>query len=150
MLRASQAFDQRCHLIGTSRILNSCPTFGCSGGLGEAAAWLCLRQDIYISLVSQQPLKTHLENYHNSMTFLRNDDVSWANKIVFLLAKALSCAFHPESNVDAAALQQISEEIEDWERNKPTSFQPILFNSPNREEGRAFPQIWMLLPFHGK
>jgi hypothetical protein len=84
------------------------------------------------------------------MTFLKNDDVSWANKIVFLLAKALSCAFHPESNADAAALQQISEEIEDWERNKPASFQPIFFESPSREESRAFPQIWMLLPFHGE
>ncbi len=70
--------------------------------------------------------------------------------MVFLLAKVLSCAFHPGQKTDAAVLYEISQEIENWVHSKPSSFEPVLFKQRNREEDRAFPEIWMLQPFHGK
>jgi hypothetical protein len=144
------AFDNRCHLIGTTKILNSISTFGSSGGLGEAAAWLCLRQDIYVSLVSQQPLRTHLENYNNSKTFRRTDDVSLANQMVFLLAKVLSYAFLPDQNTSTVVLQQIDREVESWYMTKPVTFTPIRYVPRSRELNRAFPEVWLLSPFHGE
>lgn len=160
------ACDKRCHLLGTTRILNSVSHFGSSGGLGEAAAWLCLRQDIYVSLVSRQPLRTHLEHYLNSRTFRRNDDVCLANRMVFLLAKVLSCAFHAESvDMETGGMmsrscssrsggggdwKQMNEEVEDWRQKLPSSFEPILFRPPCREQGRGLPEVWMLAPFHGE
>jgi hypothetical protein len=70
--------------------------------------------------------------------------------MVFLLAKVLSCAFHPELDPDTAALQQMAREVENWASSKGASFKPIMFNPHSHEEGRAFPEIWMLLPFHGR
>jgi hypothetical protein len=69
---------------------------------------------------------------------------------VFLLAKVLSCAFQPDQKADVAALRQVSEKIEGWVHSKPASFEPVLFKRRSREENRAFPEIWMLQPFHGK
>lgn len=129
--------------------MNSISTFGSSGGLGEAAAWLCLRQDIYVSLVSQQPLRTHLENYNNSKTFQKNDDVSRANRMVFLLAKVLSYAFLPDQSTSMSMLQQIDQEVEEWNVTKPSTFEPIRFVSRSLEQNRAFPEIWLLSPVHG-
>ncbi|RDW62566.1 hypothetical protein BP5796_10868 [Coleophoma crateriformis] len=142
------AFDQRCHLIGTTRMLNSVAMFASSGGLGEAAAWLCLREDIYVSLVSQQPLRTHLENYHESKIFKGDDDISMANQMVFLLAKLLGCVFHPARDTDVEKLHQISREIGEWASGKGLSFAPILFHPRSKTQRRAFPEIWMLLPSH--
>jgi len=154
---ATLAYDKRCHLIGTTKIVNSISTFGCSGGLGEAAAWLCLREDIYVSLVSQQPLRTRLENYHDSKTFQKDDDVSWANRMVFLLAKVLSHAFRlPDSPnqadtaTAATSWRQMDEEVENWKRAAPATFRPILFKPRSREQGRGLPEMWMLAPFHGE
>lgn len=76
--------------------------------------------------------------------------MSLANQMVFLLAKVLSCAFHPELDADIAALQQMDREVDNWASSKSASFKPIMFNPRSREEGRAFPEIWMLLPFHGR
>lgn len=160
----SADYDKRCHLLGTTRILNSVTQFGSSGGLGEAAAWLCLREDIYASLVSQQPLRTRLETYLRSSTFQRNDDVFWANRMVFLLAKVLSCAFREQQQQTPSdsgqqswneSLQLVDQEVEDWKRTRPSTFEPILFKPPcsSREEeqyGGGFPEIWMLAPFHGR
>lgn len=130
-------------------MLNSVAQFGSSGGLGEAAAWLCLRQDIYVSLVSQQPLKTHLENYHTSKTFQNDDDLSLANRMVFLLAKLVSWVFDPDKHADVENLQLIKTEIEEWNNNKGPAFEPILFNQRSSAQGRAWPEIWMLFPPHG-
>ncbi|KAL1962934.1 hypothetical protein VTN77DRAFT_9030 [Rasamsonia byssochlamydoides] len=160
-------YDKRCHLLGTTRILNSVAHFASSGGLGEAAAWLCLREDIYASLVSQQPLRTRLDNFLRSSTFQRTDDVSWANRMVFLLAKVLSCAFQQQQQqqqqtpsdggqIWSASLHDVDQEVEDWKRSRPPTFEPILFkpsSSSSRDEdqhrgSRGLPEIWMLAPFH--
>jgi len=68
---------------------------------------------------------------------------------VFLLAKVLSCAFHPGQKTDMVALLEIGQEIEGWLHSKPVSFEPVIFKPRSRDESRAFPEIWMLQPFHG-
>lgn len=140
--------DNRFHLTGATRILNSSSSFCSSGGLGEAVAWLCLRQDIYISLVFQQPLRTNLENFRNSQSFRGTDDLSWANRMVHLLARLLSCAFLEHSASNSAMLQQLNDEVENWRSTKPVSFDPIKFRPPAQEIRDRFPTIWMLSPFH--
>ncbi|KAF5866662.1 hypothetical protein ETB97_010757 [Aspergillus alliaceus] len=106
--------DNQFHLTGTTRILNTVSSFESTGGLGEAAAWLCLREDIYISLTSQQPLRTDLHRFSNSDVFCRKDDFAWASRMVFLLAKVLKYAFDYNRTVNTALLEGIGEEIEDW------------------------------------
>jgi hypothetical protein len=124
------ADDMEMHLTGTSRIVNSMSLFDFNGGLGEAAAWLCLRQDIYVSLTKQRPLRSELETY-------------------ILLAKALSCVFPTYSSCSNEKLDSIRLEVDNWFDSKPAAFTPILENARNKEEGRLLPEIWVLSPFHG-
>ncbi|KEY77223.1 hypothetical protein BA78_8690 [Aspergillus fumigatus] len=94
-------------------------SFGSSGGLGEAAAWLCLREDMYISLTSQSPLRTNLQSFERSDVFTRTDDFAWSNRMVFLLARILSCAFNEESRTrrSCASLKALEKEVDDWNQD---------------------------------
>ncbi|OOO04606.1 hypothetical protein OAory_01109430 [Aspergillus oryzae] len=140
--------DNQFHLTGTTRILNTVSSFGSSGGLGEAAAWLCLREDIYISLISQRPLRTELHRFSNSDVFHREDDFAWASRMVFLLAKVLKYAFNYDRTVNPSRLEDIGKEIENWNARKPSTFQPIQYVPRSNEVHRKFPGVWMLLPVH--
>ena len=137
--------DNQFHLTGTTHILNTVSTFGSSGGLGEAAAWLCLRQDIYVSLTTQQPLRTNLENFYDSDVFIRDDDFAWSSRMVFLLAKCLQGAFS-----DASVASSTDEDVEEWFRSKPQTFEPVRVVPRASAVDQRFPTIWMLLPVHGK
>lgn len=118
--------------------------FDFNGGLGEAAAWLCLREDIYVSLVKQRPLRSDLDTYLQSNVFRRDDDTAYANKMVFLLAKALKYAFPCSEE----KLEGIHREVDGWFDSKPPTFNPI-YELKNSEPGRLLPEIWLLSPFHG-
>src|ERR1700761_5576924 len=85
-LRLASDNDERRHLFGTTRILNSIASFAADGGLREAASWVSLRQHIYISLTSQHPLTINLTNYGHSNAFHTSEDESWANRIIFIFA----------------------------------------------------------------
>lgn len=132
-------------MTGTTHILNTVSTFGSSGGLGEAAAWLCLRQDIYISLTSQKPLRTNLRSFHHSDVFRRDDDFAWSSRMVFLLAKVVQSAF--TEPVKALGIQQ---EIEEWYLSKPDSFDPVQSAPQGLGPDHRFPSIWLLLSVHGE
>ncbi|PYH91268.1 hypothetical protein BO71DRAFT_359836 [Aspergillus ellipticus CBS 707.79] len=138
--------DNQFHLTGATHIMNTLSSFGSSGGLGEAAAWLCLREDIHVSLISQKPLRTNLQSFHQSDIFVRNDDFSWASRMVFLLAKVLRSAFNQVS--ESTELQNIAREVEEWNASKPPSFEPLRALPRGKELSRRFPEVWMLLPVH--
>lgn len=142
--------DNQFHLTGITRILNTMSSLGSSGGLAEATAWLCLRQDIYISLTTQKPLQTNLENFIHSNVFQRNDDFAWAARMVFLLARVLKCAFSYEPTAaHLTLLYEIDREVEHWNVTKPYTYNPIRFVPRGKIRGQRFPEIWMLLPVHG-
>ncbi|BCR92857.1 uncharacterized protein ACHE_80757S [Aspergillus chevalieri] len=141
--------DNQFHLTGTTHILNSVSSFGSSGGLGEAAAWLCLREDIYVSLTAQKPLRTNLQNFIHSDIFQRDDDFAWASRMVFLLCKVLKCAFTYEASTAYLALvHDVEQEVEGWFNTKPHTFNPIRFIPRTQRRDQRFPVIWMLLPVH--
>lgn len=120
-------------------------SFGSSGGLGEAAAWLTLRQDIYISLVWQTPLKTHLENFHSSEVFCKDLDTAWANKIVFLLGRLLATAWRT-SGTSIESIGSIERDLDHWLGTKPAAFDPLTSMPPNRSN--RLPRILMLSAVH--
>ncbi|KAK2601818.1 hypothetical protein QQS21_004601 [Conoideocrella luteorostrata] len=144
------ADDKEFHLNGTSRIVNSMSILDFRGSLGEAAAWLCLRQDIYISLVRQRPLRSDLGNYLRSDVFKRSDDAAYASRMVFLLAKTLSIAFSSTTPCHSGnGLEGITSEVDGWFESKSPSFNPISEAKRSRAEGRLLPEMWLLSPFHG-
>ncbi|OQU96485.1 Fungal specific transcription factor domain-containing protein [Cladophialophora immunda] len=151
--------DRMCHLLGSARVINSVGEVSANGGLGESAAWLVLRQSIYVSLTSNTPLNVNLGCYKRSSVFLGLNDHAWANKIVFLFAETL--AYSAKSNGNGAA------DVEDWHtlqhaatqwyHDKPDTFLPVFETSgeegalnehPTAEFRSPFPTISMLQAPH--
>ena len=122
------------------------PDYSTMGGVAEAACWLCLREDIYVSLTTQTPIKTALDCFPNSASILRNDDYSWASQSILNLAILLKSAFCEPRN--PADLARSEAQISDWNASKPTSYEPIYFRARSREKDYCFPEVWMLLPYH--
>jgi hypothetical protein len=142
--------DNRCHSLGRTRLLNSITRFSSSGGLGEAASWVILRQVIYISLVSKEPMSIQLENYEQSHSFLKQDDYSWTNIIVLLFARVLSIVFIPRENVSADDWLGLEVAIEEWNVSRPDTFNPLSVHEGALAKQSAFPEIWMLGASNGE
>lgn len=132
--------DERFHFQGTTRILEVVSDFAHSGGLGEAAAWLCLRENLYVSMMQQIPIQMDLKNFELSPTLQRNDDAAWASRMVLSLAELLSAIF---SRQTVSAIAAVGQKIDEWNSAKPLSFYPIRVASK-----KPFPDIWMLSTPH--
>lgn len=138
--------DELCHHFGTARILNSISSFAADGGLRESASWISLRQHIFVSLTTQQPLNLSLENYRHSSVFREFDDESWANRIIFLFATVLQAVFHTSGEVNSLnkeKWEELDADVDEWERTKPWSFCAIHIE-PNA--GERFNGSWPSLP----
>ncbi|KIX94671.1 uncharacterized protein Z520_09717 [Fonsecaea multimorphosa CBS 102226] len=124
--------DERRHLFGTTRILNSIASFAADGGLRESASWVSLRQHIYISLTSQHPLTINLTNYRHSSVFRISDDESWANRIIFIFAQLLTYVFGDDHEQQLSLEQwtELDAEVTSWEASKPWHFAPLFIESP--------------------
>ena len=81
--------DRMTHLLGSSRLVNTINEVAASGGLGEAAAWVALRQNIYVCLTINAPLNLDLDCYKASTSFIGVTDHAWVNKIVYVFAEIL-------------------------------------------------------------
>lgn len=101
-----------------------------------------------MSLVSRQPLRTQVANFEHSTSSRKNDDSSWANRIVLLLAQILSIAFLDPTSGNDDQLKSLGDRVEAWMHDKPTTFEPIKFVPRNKAVEHRFPIIWMLHPFH--
>jgi hypothetical protein len=140
--------DEQCHHFGTARILNSISSFAADGGLRESASWVSLRQHIYVSLTSQQPLNLSLDNYRHSSVFHEFDDESWTNRIIFLFATVLQNIFEDSGEANTNSLtkekwKELHAEVDEWERTKPWTFCAIHVE-PNA--GERFDGKWPDLP----
>jgi hypothetical protein len=133
-------------LEGVTRILDNIFDFPSSDGLGEATAWLCLREEIYISLTMQKAIRSSLAMFQNASWIKGDGDCAWTNRMVLLLAELLSHVF--SDGPDSAMTDQLRGRISDWYLMKPVSFQPIRFLARDPSAGRHLPDIWMLAAIH--
>ncbi|KAJ2897484.1 hypothetical protein MKZ38_004651 [Zalerion maritima] len=137
------------HLSGSSRLLNSsASSLVAKGGLGEAASWIVLRQDIYLSLTKSQPLSISLENYKHSSSFTGMDAESTANRIVFLCGRILAYTFRPDYCLDFDGWDALNHEVDAWHASKPWHSSPYWVESPGKEpidgeRSSAFPAAWL-------
>ncbi|KAF7172406.1 hypothetical protein CNMCM6106_006596 [Aspergillus hiratsukae] len=142
--------DEKYHLFGSNRLLNTMSRSASSGGLAEAVSWQFLRQAIYASVVQHQPMQLDLENYERSAVFHRRDDAAYANIIIYLCARIIQlsdqlCGSHTRG-MDEETWRQLSDSVEQWHRGKPISWQPLKYKPANIAENRPFPEIWMMSP----
>ncbi|KAM5357389.1 hypothetical protein ACJZ2D_016313 [Fusarium nematophilum] len=107
--------DGGAHLTGSSRLLNSEFRFAAQGGLGEAASWVVLRQDM------------------DSQSFVDTSDESLANRVVFICGRVLAYAFGPDSRLDPALWVQLGEDLRGWYEATPWK---VLSCAPEAVPGR--------------
>lgn len=137
--------DTATHLLGSSRLLNSVSSFVESGGLAEAASWIVLRQDMFVSLTKSQPLHINLASFWGSKSFVEDDPGSIANRAVFICSEILANVFGQagvrdkgrDDITDHNASQQVpvaggdgwwdrlSADVAAWWENKPWHFGPM-------------------------
>lgn len=122
--------------------------WGFTPGLREASSWLCLRQDIYISMVQQSPLKTNPEPFLQSDIYRRDDDFAYAARIVVIVARILRGTAADSTESRQRILDEARTELEEWYESKPSTFNPT-WVGPGSGEVRRLPEIWMLLPCNG-
>jgi hypothetical protein len=140
--------DDQCHHFGTARVLNSISSFAADGGLRESASWVSLRQHIYVSLTSQQPLNLSLDNYRHSSVFREFDDEAWTNRAIFLFATVLQTIFAESAEATTNSLtrdkwEKLNAEVDEWNHTKPWSFS-ALHIEPGA--GDKFAGAWPQLP----
>jgi hypothetical protein len=140
--------DDKCHLLGSTRLVNSMTAFASCGGLGEAASWLSLRQDLYVALTLNKPLNIHLKNYELSQSFYSTDDAAWANRIVHTFARILSTAFRGTPVMKKEEWDELNSAAQAWHSNKPETFEPVYMESSGYSSGSSFPSVWLLQPAH--
>ncbi|KAK1565895.1 uncharacterized protein LY79DRAFT_129688 [Colletotrichum navitas] len=138
------------HLNGTSTLLGQevITRLATKGGLAEAACWVHLRQAIYIAIVHRQHLNIPLRVYENLTAFRKADDTSYANRVVYLLARIVLHYF-PQQPINVGSSPPdddwkiLQEELDMWFTLKPVSFNPIYYEPPDANGGEPFPRMWM-------
>lgn len=140
----------RHHLSGTRNLLNHevIYRFVMQGGLAEAASFVHLRQSIYVFLATKAPVEINLAHFEASRVFLRLDDSSYANRVVYLLAKVLTYFFNAAHKTDTVVGEStmmpwtsLTRELDEWHHSKPLSFHPIYYEAATPDV--PFPQICM-------
>ncbi|KAL3452323.1 hypothetical protein BJX65DRAFT_177938 [Aspergillus insuetus] len=142
-----QNSDEKCHWLGSTRLLNTMARSASSGGLAEAISWQFLRQAIYACLVEYQPMHLNLENYEHSSVFQRRDDAAYANQIIFLCARIIQLRSGPNAHsFEAGDWQFLSDSVESWYRERPISWQPLKYREASPAENKPFPELWIVSP----
>lgn len=150
------ADTQQYHLSGTRNLLRheTVARFTRECDFAEAVSWVYLRQAIYVCIVRRQPIDIPLEVFETFTAFSKEDDSSYANRVVYIFAKLLR-AFFPEKSGDTTVChscrdwEALERELDLWYDNKPVSFEPPYEENPDFEAGRPFPFIWMVSTVSG-
>ena len=140
------------HLTGTSVFANAQLEFRTWGSLGHAAFWIFVRQDVYLSLLSQRPLKVDLAGWEDRLSFdlgfEATTDCTWANRMIWIVAEIVSFCFGDRLNY--VNWEAARAKTERWNLSRPKSFDPILYIDRDENAGRYFPEIRLGHPWHGE
>lgn len=142
--------DPGTHLLGSARILGMASTFAAQGGLGEAASWVVLRQNLYVSLANTANLSMDLDLYRTSSSFLGSHDGSFANRAVFLCSHVLSRTLCSERPLGLKEWQDLHDEARRWHESVPHTFRPYYTEDGSAGKASLFPTILLTRPAHGR
>ncbi|KAI8712523.1 hypothetical protein NCS52_01350700 [Fusarium sp. LHS14.1] len=139
--------DAGIHPQGGSRLLNDVSNFAARGGLGEAASWIVLRQDLHVSLIKSEPMRVNLSSYEHSKSFEDPADETITNRAVLLCCRVLTAAF---GGLDTNSWARLSDEIAQWHDDLPAHYRPHYCSTgiPDSKTGSVFPVVWLTHPAH--
>jgi len=135
--------------MGTNALISAQERSTVSSGLRQAAFWVGLRQEIYISFVNQRSVQSNLDRCNIDRSLDPTDDCTWANRIIVHCADVLTFCFRDHDHT-VRRWTELKGYNEQWVKAVPPSFSPIYYQDPEREKGEIFPQIWHIGDSHGK
>lgn len=138
------------HLKGARNLLSSgvISRLARQGGLAEAACWVHLRQTIYVSLSRRKRLDIPLSVYEGLPAFDKDDDSSYANRVIYLFAKALDMYFGESSRLPDS-WSALEDELRLWYLLRPDGSRPLFHEVADAQDGRPFPSLWMMTMTQG-
>ncbi|KIN05899.1 hypothetical protein OIDMADRAFT_113285 [Oidiodendron maius Zn] len=139
--------NSQSHLLGIQVFVSARDPYAFGGGLGEAAFWVGLRQEIYSAMMRHKTIQLNLEHCIVDRTISPAPDWAWANRAVVHCADVLNCCFG-ELGVSNIGWRDLKEYNRQWHAAKPAPFTPIYYRSPDPLKREAFPEIWYFQPCH--
>ncbi|KAI5860836.1 hypothetical protein GGS23DRAFT_212361 [Durotheca rogersii] len=131
--------DNYSHLLGIHAFVNVGDHYMVSGSLSAASFWVGLRQEIYIAVITQQPVKVSLDHFVVDRSFEPADDYTWSNRAIIILADVLNFCFG-DSPSAVGHWNALNEAAKKWSIVRPTSFNPFFYRE--RTPTLAFPEVW--------
>ncbi|KAF5556113.1 transcriptional regulatory moc3 [Fusarium napiforme] len=154
--------DEERHLAGLSALLKasqgqqvdpSAPT------LSQAAFWVYVRQSFYNACINQQPPNLNFDLalvpppsvIHRQAVDVKSE-TAWANTMTWICATVMQFCFsgsvlYSESSTRMQRWYELSEAVENWNKTKPSTFDPIWSGEPELGED-PFPEIWFTADWH--
>ncbi|KAI0018662.1 hypothetical protein F4780DRAFT_508422 [Xylariomycetidae sp. FL0641] len=131
--------DNYSHLLGIQMFVNVGDQYMVPGSLSAAAFWVGLRQEIYIAVITQQPVKVSLDHFVVDRSFEPSDDFTWSNRAIVHLADVLNFCF---GDIPSTVVRwnELNEASEKWSLTRPMSFNPFFYRE--RTGSMAFPEVW--------
>ncbi|KAI5920646.1 hypothetical protein F4810DRAFT_702816 [Camillea tinctor] len=109
----------------------------------EALFWSSLRQEIYIAVIYEEPVRIDSRDIKLDRSTEPADDCTWANRITLQLLDVIQYCFGDAQSVEA--YDALLEGSIAWMESKPASFTPIFVSEPTH--GDLLPEVWLFNGF---
>lgn len=100
------------------------------------------------AMLNPSKLRIDYENFILPALVSPSDDVSWGNRIIWLSARILQWAERGSHTPDE--WWYLSSLVDEWEEERPTSFNAFFYQSEDPDTVRYFPELWFSGAVHGK
>ncbi|KAJ9635243.1 hypothetical protein H2199_008730 [Coniosporium tulheliwenetii] len=136
--------DNERHLLGTQVFVNTPRTPGVISSLREAALQCAIRQEIWMAVVHQRPMKISSEHSRIDRTLSPTDDHGvWACRMVLFCTDVVQSCFGETELSVARYFELLSYDVR-WLASRPVSWQPFIHKPADHSRGEVFPQLWLM------
>ena len=103
--------------------------------------------EIYQGLLNQPSLRVDYRAYSLPTLVTPTDDVAWGNRIIWICARVLQWA--QSNSRTQSEWQRLKDNVDEWERERPSGFNAFFYQEADLTEGRHFPELWFPNLCHG-
>jgi hypothetical protein len=122
--------------------------FNMSSPVIQACYMVHVHFEINQSLLDRPSLRIDYRHFTLSALALPMDDAAWGNRIVWICARILQWA-QADSHL-LTEWQMLKDIVDEWEQERPSSFNAFFYQEANTTEGGHFPELWFPGICHGE